>query len=260
MKDPTLDSILLASTDPDRLTPWYMAALDVDRVTTVDEYRILEIGDLQLLVDRRDDIAQRNGEPGRLILNVAVADARSTVDRLNALGTAWVATLEARDGRLFATAIDPDGNYVQFIQTNGDDLGDAGRKAGTAALQETRAYTGFAVNDIDVAREFYAQTLGLTVTDEHDQLALHVGGGQPILVYPKPDHVPAAFTILNFPVDAIEPAVDSLSSRGIHFQRYGSGQDAKGIDRSGDGPPIAWFTDPFGNILSVIESDRGPTW
>jgi predicted enzyme related to lactoylglutathione lyase len=116
MKRPSLDSILLASTDPGRLRDWYAAALDPEENTDVDAYRVLKFGALYLLIDSRADISDKNPEPGRMILNFDVADARAVVERLNGMGAPWLAELEDRDGSLFATAIDPDGNYVQIIQ------------------------------------------------------------------------------------------------------------------------------------------------
>ena len=123
----------------------------------------------------------------------------------------------------------------------------------------TKAFSGFAVDDIGKAKQFYAETLGLEVTEENGMLTLHIAGDRPILVYPKPNHTPASFTILNFPVDDIEPAVDQLAARGVVFERYEgtpAATDEKGIFRGG-GPLIAWFTDPAGNVLSVVESE-GP--
>ncbi len=120
-------------------------------------------------------------------------------------------------------------------------------------LGSSNAFSGFAVDDLEAARAFYADTLGLEVSEEHGMLTLRLGGGAQVLVYPKPDHRPAVFTILNFPVPDVEQAVDDLVARGIEFERYeGFGQDERGIAREG-GPPIAWFTDPAGNILSVLE-------
>ena len=119
-------------------------------------------------------------------------------------------------------------------------------------LAESKAFSGFAVDDIEKAREFYGETLGLETSEEHGLLTLHLPGDRPTLVYPKPDHTPATFTVLNFPVDDVERAVDELAARGVRFERYdGMGQDQKGIMR-GNGPDIAWFTDPAGNILSVL--------
>jgi catechol 2,3-dioxygenase-like lactoylglutathione lyase family enzyme len=118
----------------------------------------------------------------------------------------------------------------------------------------TKAFSGFAVDDLQKAREFYEGTLGLRVSGEGDLLTLHLAGDRDTLVYLKPDFVPATYTILNFPVDDIEGAVDELVARGVRLERYeGFDQDEKGIARGADGPPIAWFTDPAGNILAVLE-------
>ena len=123
---------------------------------------------------------------------------------------------------------------------------------------DTRAFSGFAVDDLEKAREFYEGTLGLRVSSEHDLLTLHLAGDRDTLIYPKPDFVPATYTILNFPVPDIDKAVDELTARGVRFERYdGFDQDDKGVFRGGGerGPDIAWFTDPAGNILSVIGED-----
>ena len=124
-------------------------------------------------------------------------------------------------------------------------------------LTDSAAFSGFAVPDVETARRFYGDTLGLRVDVDQAMgglLTLHLGGGTDVLVYPKPDHVPATFTILNFPVDDIDAAVDALRARGVRFERYpGFDQDDKGIAR-GQGPAIAWFTDPAGNILSVLQA------
>jgi catechol 2,3-dioxygenase-like lactoylglutathione lyase family enzyme len=120
-------------------------------------------------------------------------------------------------------------------------------------FENTKAYSGFAVPDVQKAREFYAKTLGLRTSVEHGILALHLAGGRPVIVYPKADHTPATYTILNFPVDDIDAAVDELSRRGVRFERYAAfKQDAKGIFRE-EGPYIAWFKDPAGNILAVLQ-------
>lgn len=123
-------------------------------------------------------------------------------------------------------------------------------------FRQTKAFSGFSVNDIQKAKEFYGQTLGLEVTEEAmGILTLHISGGSKIIIYPKPNHTPATFTILNFPVPDVEKTVDELTSRGVQFEQYDFGQmktDKKGIVR-GQGPTIAWFKDPAGNILSVLE-------
>jgi catechol 2,3-dioxygenase-like lactoylglutathione lyase family enzyme len=121
---------------------------------------------------------------------------------------------------------------------------------------DTPAFSGFAVDDLDAARSFYRDTLGLKVTDEEmGFITLHLAGDRPTMVYPKPDFTPATYTILNFPVDDVDAAVDELSGRGVEFERYeGFEQDEKGIARDPRGPAIAWFRDPAGNILAVLES------
>ncbi|MFF3566061.1 VOC family protein [Streptomyces sp. NPDC002574] len=121
---------------------------------------------------------------------------------------------------------------------------------------KTRAFSGFAVDDIERAREFYGDTLGLDVCEEHGLLTLRIEGGTRVLVYPKPGHTPASFTVLNFPVEDIDGAVEQLIRRGVTFERYpGIDHDEKGIARATGGPPIAWFTDPAGNILAVLQQD-----
>lgn len=121
---------------------------------------------------------------------------------------------------------------------------------------DSKAYSGFSTNDIQTAKTFYGETLGLEVTEGNGMLTLHLATGGRVLIYPKDDHVPATFTILNFPVDDIDSAVDGLTGLGVAFERYpDSGQDERGINRQW-GPPIAWFKDPAGNILSVLEESE----
>jgi len=120
-------------------------------------------------------------------------------------------------------------------------------------FKDAKAFSGFSVNDIPKAKAFYSSTLGLDVSEENGMLNLQISGGNHILIYPTPDHTPATFTILNFPVDDIEKAVDELTKRGVRFEIYNKDQDKKGIYR-GQGPNIAWFKDPAGNILSVLET------
>ena len=120
-------------------------------------------------------------------------------------------------------------------------------------LGESKAFSGFAVDDIEAARGFYGDTLGLTVTEENGMLTLQLAGDRPTLIYPKDDHEPATYTILNFPVDDIDAAAKGLMERGVALEIYeGAPQDEKGIMRE-YGPPIAWFRDPAGNILSIIQ-------
>ncbi|HEY0390705.1 MAG TPA: VOC family protein [Solirubrobacterales bacterium] len=124
----------------------------------------------------------------------------------------------------------------------------------------TKATNGFAVDDLDQAKRFYGETLGLEYTvlsEEFGLISLQLAGGRDTLVYRKPDFVPATYTILNFEVDDIDAAVDGLAERGVSFERYAEmDQDEKGVAR-GPGPHIAWFKDPAGNILSVLQQPAG---
>jgi predicted enzyme related to lactoylglutathione lyase len=119
-----------------------------------------------------------------------------------------------------------------------------------------KAFSGFSTNDLKKAKDFYQHTLGLTVKEnEMGILELHTEGNQPIIIYQKPDHKPATFTVLNFPVTDIEKTVDELIKKGLTFEQYKGdiATDEKGICWSDQGPNIAWFKDPAGNILSVLE-------
>jgi predicted enzyme related to lactoylglutathione lyase len=123
-------------------------------------------------------------------------------------------------------------------------------------LRDSKAFSGFSANDIPKAKEFYGRTLGLKVSESNGLLTLHLAGANNVLIYPKPNHAPAKFTVLNFPVKDVDQAVDELTKCGIRFEIYDLPDiktDKKGIMR-GKGPTIAWFKDPAGNILSVIEA------
>lgn len=126
-------------------------------------------------------------------------------------------------------------------------------------FKDSKAFGGFSVNDIDAAYKFYSDTLGLTVIKKEmgvTLLGLQIAGSQNnIMIYPKPNHEPATYTILNFPVDDVEKAVNELTAKGVVFEKYDSPYlktDDKGISRGNGGPTIAWFKDPAGNILSVL--------
>ncbi len=128
-------------------------------------------------------------------------------------------------------------------------------------LKESKAFSSFSVDDLKTAKEFYGQKLGLEVSETNEGLGLQVTGGGEIFIYPKANHTPATFTVLNFPVDDIDQAVDELGGRGVQFESYEGEMktDKKGIFRGaarGEGPNIAWFKDPAGNILSVLEQKQ----
>ena len=126
-------------------------------------------------------------------------------------------------------------------------------------FKDVKAFSSFSVNDLQAAKRFYGETLGLEVEEQKEGLALKIAGGNPVFIYPKPNHQPATFTILNFPVDDVDKAVDELTRRGVQFEHYDGPDmktDAKGIARgNGKGPTIAWFKDPAGNYLSVVKAE-----
>ena len=132
-----------------------------------------------------------------------------------------------------------------------------GRKKVSSMFKDSKAFSTFSVNDLKKAKEFYGGTLGLGVIETKEGLELHLAGGNTIFLYPKPNHTPASFTVLNFPVDDIEEAVDELIGLGLRLEQYDLPDiktDKRGIAR-GPGPKIAWFKDPAGNILSVLEAE-----
>ena len=123
-------------------------------------------------------------------------------------------------------------------------------------LETSKAFSGFSVNDIPKARKFYGETLGLDVKEDHGMLTIRLASGATVLAYPKPNHTPATFTILNFTVDDVDRTVRALRERGVRFEIYREGPyatDEQGIHRGKDDPTVAWFTDPAGNILSVVQ-------
>lgn len=123
-------------------------------------------------------------------------------------------------------------------------------------FKNTKAFSSYSTNDLKKTKDFYQQTLGLEV-DESYFLTVKLATGGQVIIYPKPNHEPATFTVLNFPVDNIDTAVDELTKRGIRFLQYEGDikTDEKGIARDSEGPKIAWFEDPAGNILSVLEEE-----
>jgi catechol 2,3-dioxygenase-like lactoylglutathione lyase family enzyme len=124
-------------------------------------------------------------------------------------------------------------------------------------INPSAAFSSFSVDDVAKAKQFYADTLGMDVEEQHGMLSISIGAGKSVLVYPKQDHEPATYTVLNLPVDDIDAAVDRLSRAGVRFERYDEPDlktDEKGISRANDrGPDIAWFRDPAGNIVAVLK-------
>jgi predicted enzyme related to lactoylglutathione lyase len=245
----TLGSMLIGTTDPDRLVDWYRKAFGLE----TDGNGLLLAGDVGVIVERRDDVAATNPEPGRFIVNFHVPDAHAAARHLDAQGVTWLVKVEEREPGWFGTFVDPDGNYAQIIQFKPGYTDDARPAGAPAALRTGEAFSGFAVDDIEAARVFYTEKLGIAVTEQNGMLELRLGRHTTVLVYPKENHEPATFTVLNIPVDDIDAAVDELTARGVTFERYpGIATDEKGVMR-GEGPPIAWFTDPAGNVMSVLQ-------
>ena len=123
-------------------------------------------------------------------------------------------------------------------------------------FKNTKAFSSFSVDDLDKAKEFYGKTLGIDISESKEGLSLYPKSNNEIFIYPKTDHTPATFTVLNFPVEDVEQAVDNLTNAGVHFEKYNEGElktDDKGICQGGGGPKIAWFKDPAGNFLSVLQ-------
>jgi predicted enzyme related to lactoylglutathione lyase len=245
---PALASLLLGSPDPQRLRDWYQQAFGA----TSNQFGFLDLGGFGVMPDQRADVAAENGEPGRFVLNLDVPDAKAAVAQVERAGTSWITPLEQRDAGWFATFTDPDGNYLQLIQLN-ESMDRDMRDANRADWQNTKPFSGIALTDVATAKTFYQDVLGLEVTEQHGSLAIWLDANTQVFGYPKPNHVPATHTVLNFPVDDIDDAVDSLVGHGVTMLRYdGMKQDEKCIMRAG-GPLIAWFTDPSGNILSVLQ-------
>jgi len=245
---PSLGSLLLGSRDPSRLRDWYLEAFGV----SADQFGFVGLGGVGVLPDQRADVAAANPEPGRFVLNLDVPDVEAAVERVERAGTTWIAPLEQREAGAFATFTDPDGNYLQVIQLN-EQMREQMLAEARKAPPSGKAFSGIAVDDIAAAKEFYSTILGLDVTEQNGMLELWLDATTSVLAYPKPDHVPAQHTVLNFPVDNIDQAVEDLTAAGVQILTYpGMPQDDKGVMRAG-GPLIAWFTDPAGNILSVLQ-------
>lgn len=245
--------MLLSSADPRRLAEWYATAFEATVATTPGEqgYRIVGLDGFHLMFDRRDDVTGPNANGARAILNVEVDDPAATARRLDELGATWVSPLEDRDGNQFGTVADPDGNWLQILCLSDE------HEAQMSAPES--AYSSFAVADLEAAERFYRDVLGMRVLRfPMGVLGIRINRQTTVLVYPKPDHRPAGFTVLNIPVDELEQTVDELVARGVEFVRYdGFDHDERGIMRGdGNGPDIAWLTDPSGNIIAV--TNKGP--
>ena len=256
MATATISSMLLSTDDPQRLAHWYATAFEAEPMTTPGSpgYIVVELDGFYLMFDKRDDVSGRTPQGARMLLNVEVDDPAATAARLDSLGATWISPLEERDGNQFATVEDPDGNWLQLVRLSDEHEAQMSRP--------TSAYSGFAVRDTAATEDFYRGVLGMRVLrfpmGDSDILGIRINRGTTVLAYPKPDHQPASYTVLNIPVPDLPTRIDELTARGVEFLRYdGFDQDERGIAHGhGVGPDIAWFADPSGNVIALMEQDR----
>ncbi|MGB3770151.1 MAG: VOC family protein [Rhodococcus sp. (in: high G+C Gram-positive bacteria)] len=245
MATATVNSILLSSPDPDALSRWYGEVFEAEVHREMGPYGVIDLDGFYVMFDKRDDVTGANPNGARLILNLEIDDPAATAARIDEMGGEWVSALENRDGHRFATAKDPDGNWIQLIRL--DDETEA------RMAQPTTPFSGFAVRDTEEASAFYRDVLGMRVLPmEMGNIGIRIDRRTTVLAYPRSDHQPGSFTVLNIPVRDIDAAVDDLVGKGVSFLHIeGMPQDDKGVMR-GYGPDIAWFTDPSGNMISVL--------
>lgn len=257
----TIQSILLASADPDRLRRWYVEAFDVQP----DPDGFLDLGP-GVLIDGRDDVDPVTAEPGRVILNHHVPDIHASAARLDALEAPWVSPVEYRDAGLwFGTVEDPDRNYVQLIQTTPDYWVLKRRRAGgwTGPLTGASLATRLPAQDLDRARAFYSEVLGLEPLDEREGGLLYSCGGQEFAVFASTGKASGDHTQLGFTVPDLDSAVAELRARGLQFEEFEFGGLAvsEGIvtipgyypSKPPTGERAIWFRDSEGNLLGLGE-------
>jgi catechol 2,3-dioxygenase-like lactoylglutathione lyase family enzyme len=264
---PVIGSILLASTDPGRLRTWYERALGV----TADTDGFLPLGGADLLIEARDDVAAAAAEPARLILNVHVGDARAAARRLEAAGVTWLAELEYRPpaGAWFGTVIDPDGNYLQIIELTDAYWSGRQKRARTArngSLADAAVSGRLPAQDLDRARRFYAEKLGLEPAEERPGGLRYRCAAGSFSVFESAGRPSGEHTQLAWQVDDVTATVALLRGRGIVFQEY----DAPGLrtvdgiaevegnyPSAGGGERAAWFYDSEGNLHGLGQPIAG---
>jgi catechol 2,3-dioxygenase-like lactoylglutathione lyase family enzyme len=255
-----IGSALLASTDPDRLRRWYAEATGAE--PDVDGF--LDYRTLGVLVDHRDDVAPRAADPTRVILNYHVTDIHAAAARLEKLGAPWVAPVEYRDAGLwFGTVEDPDGNYVQLIQTTPDYWVQKRARAGatTGPLSGASLAVRLPAQDLERARSFYADRLGLEPVDEREGGLLYEAGGQEFALFASSGRASGDHTQLGFVVPNLDLAVRELRERGVVFEEYDFGNlpvrdgiveiDGYYPSRAPVGERAIWFHDSEGNLLGA---------
>ncbi|MFD0692245.1 VOC family protein [Actinomadura fibrosa] len=257
-----IGSVLLASIDPARLRAWYERAFGVD----ADADGFLRLGAVALLVDGRDDVAARTREPARTILNLHVDDARATAGHLGAMGVTWLAGLEyrAESGAWFGTVIDPDGNHVQIIELT-PAYWTARRNrfgmTGTGALAAARPATRLPAQDLDRARRFYSEGLGLDPVETRPGGLRYECGGNAFALFRSSGRPSGEHTQMGWCVDDIDATVTELRARGVVFEDY-DGPGLSTVDgiaevaghypsQGGRGERAAWFYDSEGNLHGI---------
>lgn len=268
---PIIGSILLASTDPDRLRAWYERAFGV----SADVDGFLRLGGVGLLIDGREDVAARTPEPARVLINLHVHDARQTARHLDGLGVSWVAGLEYREqaGAWFGTVLDPDGNYLQIIELTAA-YQDARRRrlrvAGGSALAAGSVAGRLPAQDLERARRFYADKLGLEPAEERPGGLRYKCGSGGFSLFQSAGRASGEHTQLGWQVDDVDAAVAELRGRGVVFEEVdvpglrtvGGIADVEGNYPSdgGGGERAAWFRDSEGNLLGIgqaVSRERG---
>lgn len=259
---PVVGSILLATTDPERLRAWYEQAFNVR--ANADGF--LWFGDVGVLIDGRHDVTDRNPQPARVIINLHVHDARATVEHLDGLGVTWLSELEHREpaGLWFATLIDPDGNYVQIIEVTPAYRAAERSRTGEGILQAAAVASRLPAQDLDRARRFYADKLGLHPAEERPGGLRYECGKGGFSLFASTGRPSGEHTQMGFQVDDIEAAVEELRGRGVVFEKV----DAPGfrtVDDIADvdgnypstgaiGERAVWFRDSEGNLLGIGQS------
>jgi catechol 2,3-dioxygenase-like lactoylglutathione lyase family enzyme len=257
----SIDSILLASAHPDRLKRWYVEAFDVQ--PDADGFLPLGPG---VLIDGRDDVDPRTAEPGRVILNHHVPDIHASAQRLEELRAPWVSPVEYRDAGLwFGTVEDPDGNYVQLIQTTPDYWVLKRQRAGASSGPLTGASLAVRLpaQDLDRARAFYSERLGLDPIDEREGALLYSCGGQDFAIFASTGKPSGEHTQLGLTVPNLDDAVAQLRARGLEFEEFefGDFEVNDGIvtipgyypSKAPTGERAIWFRDSEGNLLGLGE-------
>jgi catechol 2,3-dioxygenase-like lactoylglutathione lyase family enzyme len=258
----SIDSILLASAHPERLRKWYVEAFDVQP----DADGFLPLGSVGVLIDGRDDVDPTTAEPGRVILNHHVPDIHAAAKRLDEMHAPWVAPVAYRDAGLwFGTVEDPDGNYVQLIQTTPDYWVQKRKRAGasTGPLTGAALAVRLPAQDLDRARGFYSEILGLDPIDERPGGLLYTCGGQEFVVFASTGRASGEHTQMGFTVPNLDDAVAQLRARGLEFElfEFGDLQVTDGIvtipgyysTKPPTGERAIWFRDSEGNLLGLGE-------